>query len=62
MVVLGGVVARHGGEPFFAAVRERVSYYNGTFVPRDVQIVPSVLGFESVAIGGVALALESMSE
>lgn len=62
MVVIGGVVARHGGEPFFAALRERVRHYNGDFVPRDVQIVPSVLGFESVAIGGIALALESMAE
>jgi glucokinase len=62
MVVIGGVVARHGGESFFAALRERVQHYGGDFLPRDVQIVPSVLGVESVAIGGVALALESMRE
>jgi glucokinase len=62
MVVIGGVVARHGGEPFFQSIRERVQHYGGDFLPRDVQIVPSVLGAESVAIGGIALALESMRE
>ena len=62
MVVIGGVVARNGGEPFLAALRERVRHYSGDFVPRNVEIVPAVLGFDSVAIGGIALALESMGE
>jgi glucokinase len=62
MVVIGGVVARNGGEPFFQALRERTRHYSGDLVQRDVRIVPSVLGFESVAIGGIALALESMGE
>jgi glucokinase len=62
MIVLGGVVTRNGGEPFVTAVRERVRHYSGDLVQRDVAIVSSVLGFESVAIGGIALALESMGE
>ncbi|HWQ12883.1 MAG TPA: ROK family protein [Roseiflexaceae bacterium] len=62
MIVIGGVVARSGGEPFFQALRARLQYYSGDLVQQDVPIVPSVLGFESVAIGGIALALESMAE
>lgn len=62
MIVIGGVVSRHGGEPFFAALRERLRHYSGDLLQRDVAVVPAVLGSESVAIGGIALALESMTE
>jgi glucokinase len=62
MIVLGGVVMRNGGEPFLELVRERTHTYLGALVERPVQIVASVLGAESVAIGGLALALESMRE
>jgi hypothetical protein len=37
-------------------------YYMASLVERPVPIVSSVLGFESVAIGGLALALESMDD
>jgi glucokinase len=62
MIVLGGVVARNGGEALLAAIQERISSYMTSLVERPVPIVASVLGFESVAIGGVALALESMRD
>ncbi|NJO83680.1 MAG: ROK family protein, partial [Blastochloris sp.] len=62
MIVLGGVVTRYGGEPFIADVRERMQRYMARLVERPVPIVASVLGAESVAIGGLALALESMNE
>ena len=62
MIVLGGVVARNGGEALIAAIQEQMSGYMASLVERPVPIVPSVLGFESVAIGGVALALESMRD
>jgi glucokinase len=62
MIVLGGVVSRHGGEPFFAALRERLRHYSGDLLQRDITVVPSVLGSDSVAIGGIAVALESMTE
>ena len=62
MIVLGGVVARNGGDALIAAVQERMSGYMAWLVERPVPIVASVLGFESVAIGGVALALESMRD
>ena len=62
MIVLGGVVARNGGEALIAAIQEQMSGYMASLVERPVPIVASVLGFESVAIGGVALALESMRD
>jgi hypothetical protein len=36
--------------------------YMASLVDRPVPLVASVLGFESVAIGGLALALESMRD
>jgi glucokinase len=62
IIVLGGVVARSGGETFLAAIEERMRGYMASLVDRPVEVVASVLGFESVAIGGLALALESMRD
>jgi glucokinase len=62
MIVLGGVVARSGGDTLLAAIKERLPEYMTSQIERQVPIVASVLGFESVAIGGVALALESMGD
>jgi glucokinase len=60
LIVIGGVVARTGGDGFIQAIQERMRYYMASLVERPVPLVSSILGFESVAIGGVALALESM--
>jgi glucokinase len=60
MIVVGGVIARVGGDTFLQAIQDRMRSYMGSLVERSVPIVSSVLGFESVAIGGVALALESI--
>jgi glucokinase len=62
MIVLGGVVARYGGDVLIAAIQERMQEYMAALVNRPIPIVASVLGFESVAIGGLALALESMRD
>ncbi|HEX5692586.1 MAG TPA: ROK family protein [Roseiflexaceae bacterium] len=62
MIVLGGVVARSGGETLLAAIQKRLPEYMAAQIERNVPIVASVLGFESVAIGAVALALESMRD
>ena len=62
MVVIGGVVARNGGEEFINAIRERMHTYIGKAVERPVQVVSAILGADSVAIGAVALALESMRD
>lgn len=62
LVVLGGVVARNGGDAFLTAIRNQVATFSHDQIVRHVEIVPSVLGTESVAIGGVALALESLRD
>jgi glucokinase len=62
IIVVGGVVARTGGDAFLTAIQERMRAYTGSLVERPVEIAGSVLGFESVAIGGLALALESMRD
>ncbi|GAB4211383.1 MAG: ROK family protein [Roseiflexaceae bacterium] len=62
LIVLGGIVARIGGERFLKQIEERVRAYDGQMITRHVPLVASVLGVESVAIGGLALALESLEE
>jgi glucokinase len=62
IIVVGGVVARSGGDAFLSAIQERMRSYTASLIERPVKIVASVLGFESVAIGGLALALESMRD
>jgi glucokinase len=62
LIVIGGAVARGGGDPFLAAIEERMRIYMAKLVERPVEVVASVLGFESVAVGGLALALESMRD
>jgi len=62
IIVLGGVVTRNGGDAFLAAIEERMRFYIAALVEKPVEVVASVLGFESVAIGGLALALESMRD
>ena len=62
IIVLGGVVARYGGESFIQAIQERMRTYMALPVERTVKLVGSTLGPESVVLGGVALALESMRE
>lgn len=61
-IVLGGVVARVGGAPLLSAVEARMGEYMASLVERPVPVLASVLGPESVAIGGVALAIESLTE
>lgn len=62
MVVLGGIVVRIGGEPFVTAVRDQIARYIQPQFARPVQVVASALGPDSIAVGGVALALESLRD
>src|SRR6266487_703793 len=62
LIVMGGVVARSGGDALIAAIEERMRGYMAAQIERPIPIVASVLGFESVAIGRLALALESMCD
>lgn len=62
MIIIGGVVARHAGDALIEAIKQRIGSYMASLIERPVQIVPSVLGFESISIGALALALESMRD
>ena len=62
MIVLGGIVTRIGGEQFVTAIGERMRQYIQPQFARPVQVTASVLDSSSIAIGGVALALESLQE
>lgn len=62
MIVLGGVVVRIGGESFVQAIQERMKHYMHPQFVRHVPVTASKLGSSSIALGGVALALESISE
>lgn len=62
MVVLGGIVVRIGGEPFVESIAARVNDFIAPQFARPVPVVASVLGPDSVAIGAVAMALDSLSD
>ncbi|NJN66471.1 MAG: ROK family protein [Chloroflexaceae bacterium] len=62
MVVLGGIVVRIGGEAFVQAIADQVSAYIAPPLNRPVQVVPAALSTDSIAIGALALALESLCD
>ncbi len=62
MIVVGGTVARIGGEPFLALVRQRLSSNLPPTMRRDVPLVASTFGVDSVAVGALALAMQSLGE
>lgn len=62
MVVLGGIVVRIGGEPFVEAIAAKVNNFIAPQFALPVPVVASVLGPDSVAIGALAMALDSLSD
>ncbi|GAB4450614.1 MAG: ROK family protein [Chloroflexi bacterium OHK40] len=62
MVVLGGIVVRIGGERFVSAIAERVNTFIAPQFVRPLPVVASKLGPDSVTVGAVALALDSLSD
>jgi glucokinase len=62
MLVLGGVVVRIGGDRFVERIGSLINNYIAPKFARPVNIHQSLLGFDSVAIGGLALALESLRD
>ncbi len=60
MIVLGGIVVRIGGEKFVQAIADKMhSCITPQFI-RPIPIVASTLGSDSVTMGAVALALDSL--
>jgi glucokinase len=62
MIVLGGIVVRIGGERFVQAIAERVNTFIHPQFVRPLPVVASVLGPDSVTVGAVAMALDSLSD
>lgn len=62
LLVLGGIVTRKGGDSFCQAVENEVNRLISQTPPRRIPVVQSSLGYDAVAIGGLALALHSLSE
>jgi glucokinase len=62
MIVLGGVVVRIGGDAFVQAIANRMKQGIAPALVRPVQVVPAMLNTDSIAIGAMALALESLSD
>jgi glucokinase len=62
MIVLGGIVTRRGGESFIGTIRERLSQSLPPTMARDVPVVASTFGNDSVAVGALALAMQSLRE
>ena len=62
IIVVGGIVARMGGEPFVATIHDRLIDALPPTMRRDVPVAPSTFGYDSVAVGGLALAASSLRE
>lgn len=62
MIVLGGIVVRIGGEAFINAIAEKVNTFIAPQFARPLPVVASILGPESVTIGAIATALDSLSD
>jgi glucokinase len=62
MIVIGGVVARIGGDALLQAVHDRMIEALPPTMRRDVPVVASTFGYDSVAVGALALAACSLRE
>lgn len=62
IIVLGGIVVRIGGERFVSAIGARLNDFIAPQFARPLPVVASVLGPDSVTVGAVALALDSLSD
>jgi glucokinase len=62
MVVLGGIVVRIGGDAFVQAIAAKVSDFIDPQFARPVPVVAASLGPDSVTIGALALALDSLAD
>ncbi|WP_026370234.1 ROK family protein [Kallotenue papyrolyticum] len=62
MIVLGGVVTRRGGESFLATIQQRLTESLPPTMRRDVPVLASTFGFDSVAVGALALAAQSLRD
>lgn len=62
MIVIGGTVARIGGEAFIQSISSQLQAGLPPTMRRDVPVVASTFGHDSVAVGALALAACSLSD
>ncbi len=62
LIVLGGVVIRLGGAAFIQQIEAHLQRYCGQHIAHPLPVVASVLGSDSVAVGALALALDSLRD
>lgn len=62
IVVLGGIVVRIGGQRLVERIAARVNDFLAPQMARSLPVVAATLGPESVTIGAVALALDSLAD
>lgn len=62
MIVLGGIVVRIGGDRFVQAIGTKMNEFIAPQFARPVPVVASILGPDSVTMGAVALALDSLTD
>jgi len=62
MIVLGGIVVRIGGERFVQAISAKMHECITPEFARPIPVVASTLGPDSVTMGAVALALDSLTD
>lgn len=62
MIVVGGIVARTGGERWLAELGRELQSVLPPTLAHDVQLAPSAFNHNSVAVGALALATVSLQE
>jgi glucokinase len=62
MIVIGGIVARIGGQSFIEGISRQLEAGLPPTMRRSVPVVASMFGYDGVAVGGLALAACSLSD
>jgi glucokinase len=62
VIVVGGIVARTGGDAWLSALQQQLKDILPPTLRSDIQVLPSSFNHDSVAVGGLALALASMQD
>lgn len=62
LIVIGGTVARIGGDMFIQSISDQLQAGLPPTMRRDVPVVASTFGHDSVAVGALALAACSLSD
>ncbi len=62
IIVLGGIVVRLGGDALIDTISRQLETALPPTMHRSVPVVPSTFGYDSVAVGALALAMQSLRD